>query len=286
MARLDLSQQRFATLELLLLWEGILNRSRLSSLLGVGDIRASQLIQEFRDQNPKWLAWNTKSRSYHATHEAYTTTNRGKLSIDRAESLSRYLNLVGLPYVIGDMDSGGPICAAFPDLSTPSPEIFATLSQSIRLKQSVEITYRSMGEPAPHKRTISPHHLVRAGRRWHVRAFSSKHQNFRDYALGRIVAVNPLNSPLEQAEEHDAAWNAIVPVRLIAHPDLSRDQEEVIRFEYFNNTSARVISCRGALAGYFVQDIRAAIDTKKQIPPDYQLAVQNIEEVKPWLFPK
>lgn len=286
MARLDLSQQRFATLELLLLWEGILNRSRLSSLLGVGDIRASQLIQEFRDQNPQWLAWNTKSRSYHATHEAYVSTNRGRLSSDRTESLSRYLNLVGLPYVTGDMESGGPICAAFPDLSTPSPEIFAALSQSIRLKQSFEITYRSMREPAPHKRTISPHHLVRAGRRWHVRAFCSKHQDFRDYALGRIVAVNALNSPQERTADSDAAWNAIVPVRLIAHPDLSHDQEEVIRFEYFDNTSARVVTCRGALVGYFVQDIRVAIDTTKQTPPDYQLAVQNTEEVKAWLFPR
>lgn len=136
-------------------------------------------------------------------------------------------------YVIGDMESGGPICAAFPDLSTPSPEIFAALSQSIRLKQSVEITYRSMGETAPHKRTISPHHVVRAGRRWHVRAFSSKHQNFRDYALGRIVAVTLLNSPQERAESQDAAWNTIVPVRLITHRNLSREQEEVIRFEYF-----------------------------------------------------
>lgn len=284
MARLDLSQQRFTTLELLLLWEGLLNRSRLSSLLGVGDIRASQLIQEFRDQNPQWLTWNTKSRSYHATHKAYTATNRGDLSVDRAESLSRYLNLVGLPYVTADMKSGGSICAAFPDLSAPSPEIFAALSQAIRLKQSVEIIYRSMGEPAPHKRTISPHHLVRAGRRWHVRAFSSKHQDFRDYALGRIVTVNPLNSPQEQAEENDAAWNAIVPVRLIAHPDLSRDQEEVIRFEYFNDTSTRVVSCRGALVGYFIQDARAATNIKQQRPPEYQLAVENIDEVSKWLF--
>jgi hypothetical protein len=39
------------------------------------------------------------------------------------------------------------------------------------------------------------------------------------------------------------------------------------------------------LIGYFIQDVRAAIDTKSQQPPDYQLAVANIEEVRPWLFP-
>jgi hypothetical protein len=37
---------------------------------------------------------------------------------------------------------------------------------------------------------------------------------------------------------------------------------------------------------YFIQDIRAAIDIKKQCPPEYQLAISNIKEVKPWLFPR
>lgn len=285
MARADTTQQRLSTLKLLLLWEGVLNRSRLASLLGLGDIRASQLIQEFRGAYPRWLTWNSKSRSYHATHEAYAAAKRDEKTRGRAESLAKYLGLVGLPYVAGDAEATSPICAAFPDLSTPEPQVFATLSQAIRLNSVVEITYRSMKEPAPHQRIISPHHLVRAGRRWHVRAFCSAHQGFRDYALGRIVNTMALALPSERLENDDATWNAKVPVRLIAHPDLSREQEEVIRFEYFNNTSARVVTCRGALVGYFVQDVRAALDPETQRPPDYQLAVQNLAEVKSWVFP-
>jgi len=281
MGRVDLSQQRLATLELLLLWEGLLNKSRLSSLLDVGDIRASQLIQAFRDQNPQLLTWNTKSRSYHATNETYAAMNRDDWTKDRAESLARYLNLVGLPYVIGDVETRSQICTAFPDLRTPSPQIFA----SLWLQQSVEIIYRSMSDPTPHNRTISPHHLVRAGRRWHTRAFCSAHQDFRDYALGRIVAVNPLNSPQEQSEENDGTWNAIVSVQLIAHPDLNRAQEDVIRFEYFDSASVLVVPCRAALVGYFVQDIRAATDIRLQQPPEYQLVVENMDEVSKWLFP-
>ncbi|MBS1186611.1 MAG: hypothetical protein H6R04_629 [Burkholderiaceae bacterium] len=284
MARMDLSQQRFATLELLLLWEGVLNRSRLSSLLGVGDIRASQLIQEFRDQNPQRLRWNTKSRSYHATNAAYTAASFSKLPNDRAASLARYLALVGLPYVTGEMETIGPICAAFPELSAPSPQVFASLSQAIRTRQSVEITYRSMGNPIPHKRTLSPHHLVRAGRRWHVRAFCATHKEFRDYALGRIVDAVLIGLSSERTEIDDLSWNTQVPVQLIAHPNLSREQEDVIRFEYFSNTASCTVTSRGALVGYFVQDVRAAIDPSRQTPPDYQLAVSNLAEVKPWLF--
>lgn len=284
MARVDLTEQRLATLELLLLWEGFLNRSRLASLLGLGDIRASQLIQEFRIKYPRWLTWNSKSRSYHATHEAYAAKRPDRARLDNSTSLTNYLGLVGLPYVTADKEAAETVCAAFPDLSPPKPQIFASLSQAIRSQNAVEISYRSMNEPAAHRRVISPHHLVRAGRRWHVRAFSSKNQDFRDYALGRIVNVSPLDFSLERTVEADKAWITKVPVRLVAHPDLSAEQESLIRFEYFNDTAARVVTCRGALVAYFIQDARAATDIKRQFPPDYQLAVANMEEVSPWLF--
>lgn len=76
-----------------------------------------------------------------------------------------------------------------------------------------------------------------------------------------------------------------VPVRLIAHPLLSIEQQELIRFEYFNKTAARVDTCRGALVAYFIQDVRAALDPEAQRPPDYQLAIENINVVRPWVFP-
>ncbi|WP_321781680.1 WYL domain-containing protein [Burkholderia pyrrocinia] len=183
------------------------------------------------------------------------------------------------------MQDASPICAAFPDLSAPEPKIFAALSQAIRLGLSVELTYRSMNQPQPHQRIIAPHHLIRAGRRWHIRAYCTTHQTFRDYALGRIVGTSILPQASEHRAEDDAAWNAIVPVRLIAHPELNHTQQDVIRFEYFSGTAARIVTCRGALAGYFVQDVRAATDIKTQRPPDYQLAVENLDEISPWLFP-
>lgn len=286
MARVDTTQQRQSILELLLIWEGFLNRSRIASLLGLGDIRASQLIQEFRDEHPSWVEWNTKSRSYHVTSAAYARATPTAKTRDRAESLAKYLSLVGLPYVAGDVAEVAPVCAAFPDLSTPEPEVFAVLSQAIRSNSAVEITYRSMTEPAAHRRIISPHHLVRAGRRWHVRAFSAESNAFRDYTLRRIVEVKPQQQAANRGVMDDEAWVTLVPVRLIAHPLLTFEQQEVIRFEYFSNTSALLHTCRAALVPYFIQDMRAALDPTTQRPPDYQLAVQNLAEVKPWVFPR
>lgn len=283
----DTPHQRLTMLKLLLIWEGRLNRSRLIDLFEVGSNSASIWIREFREQHPDWLAWDTKTRSFHATQAAYKAW---RVSDPRrfadAASLAQYLVLVGLPNAATSIAPGaGGYVAAFPDLSTPSPQHFATISEAIRLGRAVQMTYRSMGNPKPHLRIISPHNLIRAGRRWHVRAYCDTQQDFRDYSLGRIVGVKPLEATATKGEQDDKAWLTGVQVRLVAHPDLTPEQESLIRFEYFGNTAARVETCRGALVSYFIQDIRAATDVRKQRPPDYQLAVANPEEIKPWLFP-
>lgn len=283
-------EKRFELLECLLLWEGRLNRGRLMELFGLSPNRASVAIRLFREQHPDWLKWDSKARSFHATWAAYRDVReqgKGHHGLGDTASLSRYLTFTGLPYVSAGASSeeAGGVLEAFPDLSSPNPQHFAALLGAIRDKEAVEITYRSMKEPKPHQRTVSPHSLIRAGRRWHVRAYCSMKNGFRDYSLGRIVEAKRLNMPSARGEQDDEAWMTQVQVRLIGHPDLTPEQEDLIRFEYFGNTSARVQTCRGALVSYFIQDVRAATDVKTQRPPDYQLAVGNLKEVKSWLFP-
>lgn len=276
--------QRILQMQLLLLWEGRLNNARLRDLFGLSPVRASEWIREFREKHPRWTRWNTRTRSFHAT----PTTYGGKPLDPNAEanSLSRYLALVGLPCEELGLHSNQIVWAAFPDLSSPSPKVFSTLSEAIRQRTAVEISYRSMRDPAAHSRRILPHSLVRAGRRWHVRAYSETDSAFRDYALGRIVSVVAIDEMFTIAAGEDTAWVTKVPVRLIAHPHLTQDQQDVIKFEYFRDTSARVVTCRAALIGYFLQDLRAAIDVHMQLPPEYQLAVGNPDQLKPWVFPR
>lgn len=269
---------RTELLKSLLLWEGRLSNARLRELLDMKVARASQLIREFREEHPSWTEWDTVARSYHATAAAYRS------KIDSAASLAQYLALVGIPHTTSAASSGQTLWNAFPDLSVPSPRTFAQLSEAIRCSRRVLMTYRSMGTPEPHSREISPHSLVRAGRRWHVRAFCSTRQEFRDYALGRIENPKIADDASERSAIEDRAWNTLLDVRLIAHPALSNEQQRVVSLEYFANTSARVERCRAALVSYFVQDVRAATDVVRQSPPEFQLAVENTEELREWMF--
>ena len=279
--RNDSPQQRRTLLELLLVWEGRIYRSRVCELFGIGLPRASQWIKEIRDLNPTWMQWDSKARSYFVTadfYKRYAKASQAEIS----ESLSRYLSMVGLPYAAAMDGDEGVMWSATPSITAPSPKIFAALGNAIRQAKAVEIEYMSLSDPAPHRRTIHPHSLVLAGRRWHVRAFSETNQDFRDYALGRILEVEPLSRP--NVYFNDPDWNTKVKVRLVAHPELSPEQARVIQTEYFKGTASRIETCRAALVPYFIQDIRAATDTNVQHAPEYLIAVENAEEVSKWLF--
>ena len=279
----DTPQQRLSLMELLLIWEGRIYRSRVCELFGIGLPRSSQWIKEIRDLNPSWMEWDSRSRSYLATSDCYKRYAKATQA-EISNSLSRYLSMVGLPYASAMENEVSVAYSATPSITAPSPKIFASLANAIKQAKAVEIEYMSMSEPTPHSRTIFPHSLVLAGRRWHVRAYSEFHQEFRDYALGRMLEMKALERLADRGRLDDHDWNTKVKVRLAAHPALSPEQARVIQTEYFKGTSSRVETCRAALVAYFIQEVHAAMDMELQHPPEYLIAVENSEEVSKWLF--
>ncbi|MBR8380494.1 WYL domain-containing protein [Burkholderia cenocepacia] len=278
--------ERLDALRSLLLWEGELSRSRLQRLFNLGETRASQWVREFRDAFPQWVAWDTRRRRYHATYAAYHEAERELASRSaRAASLTRYLALTGLTLDDPGRRDDGIAWATYPELSAPHPRVFSVLRSAIETRRVIEITYSSMRNPQPHDRNIAPHGLIRAGRRWHVRAWCENTRTFRDFALGRISGARMLERDATHDSSEDEAWRIQVPVRLIAHPALPEPQALVIRNEYFDGASSRLDHCRGCLVQYYLQDLRVAVDARKEHPPEYQLALDNIDQVQPWLFP-
>ena len=129
--------------------------------------------------------------------------------------LSQYLGLVGIPHSVTEPSQSRAIWAAFPDLSVPS-RTFALVQKRFgngrRCKSPIDrcaSRLRICGS--------SPHSLIRAGRRWHLRAFHDQ-SGFRDYALGRVERRSDSIRRLERTEKDDRAWMTKVPVRLVAHP--------------------------------------------------------------------
>lgn len=269
-------QERDAKVGRILLWEGRVSRSRLIAEYGLSPIRASEWLRDFRESYPEWVAWDRKLKADLATSRAYADAERAAKA-SRPNAISAML----VPYA---PDAPGRPLSISWDFVYTSPRTFSRLNLAMADRLRVKFLYCSMSNPEPHERTIEPHSLLRAGRRWHVRGYCLQRQAFRDFVLGRMSKVQLLSEPSEADIATDNAWSTVLQVRLVAHPKLSTAQQLVVRNEYFNGASARVESCRAALLNYMVQELMAATDVDRQTPPDYQLAVENTEECRQWLF--
>ena len=278
-----LEKNRYKVIRRMALWEGRLSRGRLMDVLGLSGIRVSQLLREIREDAPHWFEWDSKSKSYYVTDDAYRETNP-ELKAGKSDlSLAAYLAEANIH---ADLDPGaGQVTVAPWSFSHVNPHVFSRTRLAIEQGTRLKLEYRSMRTPEPHQRTVEPHSLVQAGRRWHMRGYCLETGDYRDFVLGRIAKISMLEHKTETSSAEDAKWSAVVKVRIQAHPKLTPEQQDLVRSEYFDGTAARVHSCRGALLPYLVQELRLALDVSKELPPEYQMAVENVNEVRKWLFP-
>jgi len=252
-------------------------------VLGLRGIRVSQLLREIREDATHWFKWDSKSKSYYVTDDAYWKTN-AELKVGQSDlSLAAYLAEADIH---ADLNPGaGQVTVAPWGFSHVNPRVFSSTRLAIEQGTRLKLEYRFMRTPELHQRTVEPHSLAQADRRWHMRGYCLETGDYRDFVLGRIFKISMLEHKTESSSAEDAEWSAVVKVHIHAHPKLTHGQQDLVQSEYFDGTAARVHSCRGALLPYLVQELRLALDVSKKLPPEYQLAVENVNEVRKWLLP-
>ena len=264
-------EARFRIIETLLLWEGEVDNQRLRSLLGVQSVQASRVLAEYAERNADQIQRPSPRSPYQAAASIKPAFSSG--------AIEEYLALVRGTEELGDIIEDARI-----DLTAPMPRIFSVVLRACRHNTGVTMEYRSMTNPRGNTRLIYPHTVVRAGRRWHVRAWCTERKDFRDFVIGRIrsAAIHSEPSPIKA---DDTAWNNKLPLILGVHPGLDPNQNRVIRDEYFSGAVSRRLLVRSCLLLYVAQDLRAAVDPSVETPPEFQLAVTNAKELKRHLSP-
>lgn len=269
-------------LKSILEWEGRLSNSRLQDLFGIKTVRVSEWVRDLREEHPRWLEWETTTKSFVATWEFRSRKNEAG-EMTRGQSLEHYLGIVGIKDA--NDSSGGSVLSGGPALNAPDPKVFSAVNHAVRTGKQIRLQYRSMQQPQAHERTLSPHCIVRADRGWLVRAWCSAKEQFRDYRLNRMSDIEVLNEPVIKSAADDTDWSKIVEIRLVAHPSLSLEQQELVRFEFFGGYAAIARKCRASLIPYWVQEARVATDLERDKPPQFLLAIENGKELKNWLLP-
>ena len=258
---------RISDLETVLYWEGEIDNQRIRELLGVQPVWASKLMAELVKRVGKHATKETSRSPLRLTPKA--------LEKSKNRALDDYLRIVKAQCAGEEVVEDARL-----DLSIVAPNVFVAIMQAIKKKNGLSIVYHSMNDPKGSERQIFPHAMVRAPRRWHVRAWCAKRREFRDFTLGRISSIVKIDEVAPYTRANDKEWNETVSFYVTAHPSLSPEQQAIIAAEYYPGASARRLIVRKCLAGYIIQDLRLATDINKETPPEFQLFVPDAQKLR------
>lgn len=269
--RTSAPKQRLEAIEILLLWEGRVSRSRLLDLFDIHETLASRDIAGFRADHPEACEPEMASKSYVASWNLRPMLTHGRFE--------EYQRLIGAVGSLDSVSANVPFEHTQIDATVIRFPMFSQIHSAMRLGRCLTVQYRSMSNPEAHERMIRPHSLIQAGPRWHIRAYCAKANGYRDFNLGRISAVSLLEQASLPGQEQDTDWHNIVSIRLVPHRGLSAQQAMMVREEYMGGTAATVFTVRVPMAKYLIQSFRAAVDPERERAPEHLLMVSHPENL-------
>lgn len=275
-------RQRLKLLESTLLLSGWVRTQALTDTFGISRAQASKDFTVYQTLRPGNLVYNKSRKYYEASADFEPLLLTGKTS--------ELLDLLGAS-VAGD----GPVLAL--TAQVPSVELLKPLDREVDLKvfraismaachhTKLRLLYQSMSRPEPTELTLSPHTLVFSDFRWHVRAFSDSHGEFRDFVLARVRGVPESLDEPGHDHESDQAWNTWVRMVIAPHPKLPPAQRTIIAEDYgmVNECSERQV--RAALLPYALRLMQIEPSREHPDPKVQQIVLANQDELKAWFWP-
>jgi hypothetical protein len=157
-------------------------------------------------------------------------------------------------------DVAVPTPLAIEAVSMPRRSVDADCVRAVlgatELKESCAIHYQSMTSTNASSRVISPHALVKASGRWHVRAFDFTRRSFIDFSLSRIRESSSASDHPVVPGDIDDDWKETVTVRFIAHPSLHENQKRAVADEFGMVDGVLKVEARRALLFYLLDEMR------------------------------
>lgn len=223
------TRQRLALLEATALWEGRVTTVSLIQLFGISRGQASKDFSLYHQLAPGNLVYDRNHKAYFPNDDFVPRFMRGN-----AEKYFRLVeagSLLGQSVVLPIVPTGvGVECLSPPERKLDF-RVLRLIHQAIREKRQFRASYQSLTSPAK-PLTLEPHTLVFNGFRWHIRAFSREHGDYRDFVLARFVSVPELDGSAAFGIDDDRDWQQIESLLLAPHPGLSPRQQAVIADDF------------------------------------------------------
>ena len=261
------ARERLRRVEFLLWWRGWIGRQDLVECFGISAAQASGDLQRYAGINPGAMIYQTSRKRY-----------------ESAEGMECRLHEPAFEEAVRVFLGGGAARAGWSAeesgdtrlsvIALPKRRINAGIARRILMalleRRSVRVRYVSVNSATDEWRELVPGGLGWDGRRWHVRAWSSSRNDWRDFVLGRMAAVDWPGAVAGELPE-DADWLTFEPVKLRINPELAAEQREALRMDYELADESLEIRVRRSMKPYLLAGMFIDHESHSDLPRHFVL---------------
>lgn len=163
---------------------------------------------------------------------------------------------------LSDVKPGCVVNVYPPVVENFESNVFDVLLEAIKKDVCVRGVYTSL-RSGERKILLSPHALVAAVGREHVRAYDHDKNRFGDYNLSRISVLSLDQNTRFISSDSDIEWNTIIDIHIKPEDGLSDSKRRAVMMGLgISEFESRTITTRKALYNYMLQSFGI-------MPPDY-----------------
>ncbi|CTQ79502.1 hypothetical protein LA5096_06225 [Roseibium album] len=273
----SVQQRRLVFIERALLWTGRVSRRAISTTFDVSMGHVSQDFQVYRKLAPSNLEYDLSSKCY-TPSAAFQPVFCQE---DPADILGLIASTAALPLQERTRVLGFSVACeslqTFP--SGVQNDVLVDVLRAITSASAISVDYQSMNTPKPVTRVFWPHALIFSGHRWLTRGWDVRHNEYRDFAIGRILHSE--KSADDRVLTRDNLWHDRIDIEFAVADRLSPTQAEVTAREFGmtreNGAYALRVNARKAMIPYLLDywRIRPGSGETQAIP----LCIENYSAI-------
>jgi predicted DNA-binding transcriptional regulator YafY len=269
--------RRLEFIDFRLLWEGRVNRSDIAERFGISVQQASGDMRLYEEAAPDNIAYDRNAKTY-----VRAPSFRPKFIDEYSDRQLLQLMALKSNWIREEdtyFNQTPPLAVADIARRRPTSRQLMWVLDAIRGRREIRIDYHSISGPNQTIRHIAPHAIAWATGRWHARAWSREHGDFRDFNLNRFSEAEPVG-PAPADPELDLEWTRSVDLVVAPNPRLDAETRAAVAMEFEMEGEQLRLPTRLAMVFYLKAQHNFDVAPGDLPPAKQQLVLLNADEVE------
>ncbi|MCE7565923.1 transcriptional regulator [Aliivibrio fischeri] len=230
--------ERMAYIDFKLRFTGFINRSDLNDMFGLAEAAASKMMKKYTEIRPNNMEYNRSLRANAITIDTFEPL----ITVDAETALGMLANgfnkhkLIDKPMLSYSRIGNIP--------NKLSVDSVSKITRSISCGYAIHTNYHSTSSNKKEQRTLFPLAIVFDGKHWIFRAYNENDGRFKNFsftnALNVIEDSNLIRDSFKELAQ-DKEWNTQVPLLLIPHKNLTKQQQQDIKLDFGIKDESKII---------------------------------------------